>query len=78
MTLEMIRQNAESLDELANSYENLLEHERELIKNKNKYNPKEYNPAYDLVESQVDRLEAHILAILTSINKNIQEEIKNV
>ena len=78
MTLEMIRQNAESLTELASSYENLLEHKGELIKNRNKYNPKEYKPAFDLVESQIERLEAHILAILTSINKNIQEEIKNV
>lgn len=78
MTLEMIRQNAESLTELANSYENLLENKRDLIKNKNKYNLKEYKSAFDLVESQIQRLESNILAILTIINKNIQEEIKNV
>ncbi len=78
MTLEMIRQNAESLSELANSYENLLKHKRELIENKSRHNPREYNSVFDLVESQIQKLEAHILAILTSINKNIQEEIKNV
>ncbi|MBT3395108.1 hypothetical protein HOA59_03125 [archaeon] len=76
MSIEMLHQNAETLDEVIKKYSVLKQKRQmlydEILKTKNNNRKKELKE----ISSSLDKLKNYILALLTSMQKQIDSETK--
>jgi len=76
LSIEMLHQNAETLDEVIKKYSVLKQKRQmlydEILKTKNNNRKKELKE----ISSSLDKLKNYILALLTSMQKQIDSETK--